>query len=37
LLAEAGVSARVSRRPGYRLVATWRTADRPKALEEETA
>jgi len=25
LLAEAGVSARVSRRPGYRLVATWRT------------
>jgi hypothetical protein len=24
LLAEAGVSARVSRRPGYRLVATWR-------------
>ncbi len=27
LLAEAGVSARVSRRPGYRLVATWRTGD----------
>ncbi len=25
LLAEAGVSARVDRRPGYRLVATWRT------------
>ena len=25
LLAEAGVRARVSRRPGYRLVATWRT------------
>ena len=27
LLAEAGVRARVSRRPGYRLVATWRTGD----------
>jgi methyltransferase family protein len=27
LLAEAGVSARVSRRLGYRLVATWRTGD----------
>ena len=25
LLAKAGVSARVTRRPGYRLVATWRT------------
>jgi hypothetical protein len=25
LLAEAGVRGRVSRRPGYRLVATWRT------------
>lgn len=34
LLAEAGVRARVSRRPGYRLVATWRTGDWPKALEE---
>jgi hypothetical protein len=31
LLAEAGVSARVSRRPGYRLVATWRTGDTPRA------
>src|SRR5688572_22654840 len=30
LLAEAGVSARVSRRPGYRLVATWRTGDTPR-------
>jgi hypothetical protein len=29
LLVEAGVSARVSRRPGYRLVATWRTGDSP--------
>ena len=37
LLAAAGVRARVSRRPGYRLVATWRTGDRPRALEEETA
>jgi len=37
LLASAGVRARVSRRPGYRLVATWRTCDRPRALEEETA
>ena len=37
LLAEAGVSARVSRRPGYRLVATWRTGDGPGVLEEETA
>ena len=27
LLTEAGVSARVFRRPGYRLVATWRTGD----------
>ncbi len=27
LLAEAGVRARVSSRPGYRLVATWRTGD----------
>jgi SAM-dependent methyltransferase len=27
LLAEAGVRARVARRPGYRLVATWRTED----------
>jgi hypothetical protein len=26
LLAEAGVRGRVSRRPGYRLVATWRTS-----------
>jgi hypothetical protein len=26
LLAAAGVDARVSRRPGWRLVATWRTA-----------
>jgi SAM-dependent methyltransferase len=31
LLAEAGVRARVSRRPGYRLVATWRTGDAPVA------
>jgi hypothetical protein len=31
LLAEAGLSARVSRRPGYRLVATWRTGDGPRA------
>jgi hypothetical protein len=37
LLAAAGVHAQVSRRPGYRLVATWRTGDRSKALEEETA
>jgi hypothetical protein len=37
LLAEAGVSARVSRRPGYRLVATWRTRDSSKARDEETA
>ena len=28
LLAAAGVRARVSRRPGYRLVATWRAEDR---------
>jgi SAM-dependent methyltransferase len=27
LLAEAGVRAQVTRRPGYRLVATWRTED----------
>jgi len=27
LLAEAGVRGRVSRRPGYRLVATWRTGE----------
>jgi hypothetical protein len=31
LLAEAGVSARVSRRPGYRLVATWWTGDTQRA------
>jgi hypothetical protein len=37
LLAEAGVSARVSRRPGYRLVATWRTGEGQRALEEATA
>ena len=35
LLAEAGVSARVSRRPGYRLVATWRTRDTAGAGGEE--
>jgi SAM-dependent methyltransferase len=29
LLRAAGVSARVSRRPGYRLVATWRTGSAP--------
>ncbi len=34
LLAEAGVQARVSRRPGYRLVATWRTGDGPAPLAE---
>jgi hypothetical protein len=33
LLAEAGVSARVSRRPGYRLVATWRTGGTEGALD----
>lgn len=31
LLAAAGVSAWVSRRPGYRLVASWRTGDAPGA------
>jgi SAM-dependent methyltransferase len=31
LLAQAGVSARVSSRPGYRLVATWRTGETPRA------
>lgn len=36
LLAEAGVSARVSRRPGYRLVATWRPGGRAGVSEEET-
>ena len=35
LLAEAGVSARVSRRPGYRLVATWRTRDTAGSGEQE--
>jgi hypothetical protein len=30
LLAAAGVSARVTRRPGYRLVATWRPRPRPE-------
>lgn len=30
LLAEAGVSARVTRRPGYRLVATWRPQCHPE-------
>jgi SAM-dependent methyltransferase len=33
LLAAAGVSARVSRRPGYRLVATWRTTSVPGELD----
>jgi len=37
LLAAAGVRGRVSRRLGYRLVATWRTGDTPRALGEETA
>ena len=32
LLAKAGVSARVARRPGYRLVATWRTTPAPGML-----
>ena len=39
LLAEAGVSARVSRRLGYRLVATWRTSSvssEPAALERRS-
>jgi SAM-dependent methyltransferase len=34
LLAEAGVRARVSRRPGYRLVATWRTGETPEAFDD---
>ena len=34
LLAAAGVNGRVSRRPGYRLVATWRTGSAGKAGAE---
>jgi SAM-dependent methyltransferase len=37
LLRAAGVRARVSRRPGYRLVATWRTGSAPAARRPEAA
>ena len=37
LLAEAGVRARVSRRPGYRLVATWRTGPGVRAARRGTS